>query len=631
MDLPSLESRIKELAPKEAEITKITLEGSELVVFSKKLDTLLNDESLLRMLASEFKKRIHVRGDPGIRVDPDKSKNIILSLIPSEAGVGEIYFVPDNGKVYIEAKKLGLVIGKQGQTLKEIALKTGWIPELWRLPSGESPTLKGVRHTIVKHSKEIEKFLKETGEKIYSDIDGIQWSRLTPLGGAREVGRSSFLLETNNSRVLLDCGVNVASRENPYPMLDSINFPINELDAVVVSHAHLDHIGFVPYLYKYGYTGPTYCTPPTRDLGVLLMMDYIDVIAREGRDPPYSREDIKEFVKHCITREYGEVTDITPDMRITFHNAGHILGSATVHVHIGQGFHNLVYTGDFKFGYTRLFDPVETRYPRLETLIMESTYGGAQDVQPPRHVSEKMLIQTILDTTKSGGSVLIPVFAIGRAQEIMLVLEEYAMSTDWDIPVYIDGMIKEASAIHTSYPEYMKRSIQRRILHGNSPFDSDIFIEVTNHERDKITDEGYSVILAPSGMLTGGPSVEYFKRMAEDEKNTIVFVGYQGEGSLGRRIQTMGLTGNRGKEIPINEDGKTIALKVNMGIKTIEGFSGHSDRKQLVGFFRKVSPKPKHTILVHGEEKKALALGRALSRWDNEVDVPRILDSMRLR
>ncbi len=631
MDISSLESRIKDLAPKEAEITKVTLEGSEIIVFSKNPEALLNDESLLRVLASEFKKRIHVRGDPSIRMPAEKALDVIKSLIPEEAGLGEIFFVPENGKVYIEAKKLGLVIGKQGQTLKDIALKTGWIPELWRLPSGESPTLKGVRHTLIKHAKEIQRFLKETGEKIYSEAKPLQWSRLTPLGGAREVGRSALLLETNNSKILLDCGINVASRDNAYPMLDSISFPINELDAVVISHAHLDHIGFVPYLYKYGYEGPTYCTPPTRDLGVLLMMDYIEVLAREGRDPPYGKDDIKEFVKHCITKEYGEVTDITPDMRITFHNAGHILGSATVHVHMGQGFHNLVYTGDFKFGYTRLFDPVETRYPRLETLIMESTYGGPQDVQPPRYTSEKMLIQTIQETIDNGGSVLIPVFSIGRAQEIMLVLEEYANNAEWDIPVYLDGMIKEASAIHTAYPEYMKRSIQKRILHDNSPFDSDIFIEVTNHKRDQIAEEGYSVILAPSGMLTGGPSVEYFKKMAENEKNTIIFVGYQGEGSLGRRIQTLGLTGSRGKEIPINEDGKTVALKVNMRIETIEGFSGHSDRNQLIGFFRKVSPRPKQTILVHGEEKKALALGRALSRWNGEVVVPRILDSMRLR
>ncbi len=631
MDLSSLEARIHELMPKEAEITKINLEGSEIVLFSKNLDLLLDDESLLRALASELKKRVHVRADPSIRMDAEKAKEEILKLIPEEAEVGEIFFIPENGKVYIEAKKLGLVIGKHGQTLREIAMKTKWIPELWRLPTGNSPTLTGVRHTIVKHAKEIQRFLKNTGKKIYSETKPLQWARFTPLGGAREVGRSAMLLETNNSRVLLDCGINVASKDKAYPLLDSINFPINELDAIVISHAHLDHIGFVPYLYKYGYEGPTYCTPPTRDLGVLLMMDYIDVLAREGRDPPYGKDDIKEFVKHCIVKDYGEVTDITPDMRITFHNAGHILGSAAVHLHMGQGFHNLLYTGDLKFGYTRLFDMIETKYPRLETVIMESTYGGPQDIQPPRYTSEKMLIQTILETTDKGGSVLIPVFAIGRAQEIMLVLEEYARNNDWDIPVYLDGMIKEASAIHTAYPEYMKRSIQRRILHDDSPFDSEIFVEVDKAKRDQIAEEGYSVILAPSGMLTGGPSVEYFKKMAEDEKNTIVFVGYQGEGSLGRRIQSLGATNGKGKEIPINDDGKTIALKVNMRIETIEGFSGHADRNQLISFFKKLSPRPQRVLLVHGEEKKSLALSRTLSRGRVEVSVPRILDSIRLK
>ncbi len=631
MDLASLEARIEELMPKEAGITKVSFEGSEVVLYSKNIDLLLDDESLLRALASELKKRVHVRADPSVRLDAEKAKEEILKLIPKEAEVGEIFFVPENGKVYIEAKKLGLVIGKHGQTLREIAQKTKWIPELWRLPTGNSPTLTGVRHTIVKHAKEIQKFLKATGKKVYSETKPLQWARLTPLGGAREVGRSALLLETNTARVLLDCGINVASKDKAYPLLDSINFPIDELDAIVISHAHLDHIGFVPYLYKYGYEGPTYCTPPTRDLGVLLMMDYIDVIAREGRDPPYGKDDIKEFVKHCITKDYGEVTDITPDMRITFHNAGHILGSAAVHLHMGQGFHNLLYTGDLKFGYTRLFDMIETRYPRLETVIMESTYGGPQDIQPPRYTSEKMLIQTILETVDKGGSVLIPVFSIGRAQEIMLVLEEYARNNDWDIPVYLDGMIKEASAIHTAYPEYMKRSLQRRILHDDSPFDSEIFIDVDKAKRDQIAEEGYSVILSPSGMLTGGPSVEYFKKMAENEKNTIIFVGYQGEGSLGRRIQTLGMTNNSGKEIPISDDGKTIALKVNMRIETIEGFSGHADRNQLISFFKKLSPRPQRVLLVHGEEKKSLALSRTISRGRVEVSVPRILDSIRLK
>ncbi len=629
MDFPSLEARIEELMPSDIEITKIFPEGSEIIILTKNLKGLIEDESIVRTIASELKKRIHIRGDPSIRKSPEDAKEIIDEIVPKEAELGDIFFVPENGKVYIEAKRLGLVIGKHGQNLKDIIIKTGWIPELWRSPNNPSPTLTGIRHTIVKHAKEIEKFLKKTGERVYSDMGDLQWVRVTPLGGAREVGRSSFLLETNNSKILLDCGVNVASRDRAYPMLDSINFPLDELDAVVVSHAHLDHVGFVPYLYKYGFDGPTYCTPPTRDLSVLLMMDYIDVTMREGRDPPYGKDDIREFVKHCIAKEYGEVTDITPDIRLTFHNAGHILGSAAVHLHIGQGFHNLLYTGDFKFGYTRLFDMIDTRYPRIETLIMESTYGGPQDIQPPRYTSERNLISTILETTSNGGSVLVPVFSIGRAQEIMLVLEEYSRKNDWDVPVYIDGMIKEASMIHTAYPEYMKRSVQKRILHDDSPFDSDIFIEVDKNKRDQIIEDGYSVVLSPSGMLTGGPSVEYFKKMAENEKNAIIFVGYQSEGSLGRRVQSLG--GNHGKEIPVTIDGKTVALKVNMRVETIEGFSGHADRNQLLSFFKKLTPRPQKVLVVHGEEKKALALTRSLEKSRAEVDAPRILDSIRLR
>jgi KH/beta-lactamase-domain protein len=636
--LKELEKEIQELVPEEALITKVNLEGSEVVIYTKNIALFLNSESIVKALASQLKKRIHVRSDTSMLEDPEFAEKKIRELVPEDAGVERISFDKDFNRVVIEAKKLGLVIGKHGGTLKAIAIKTGWMPKLLRVPTAPSPVMDGIRYTLIKHSRERMNILREMGRRIYRQpAKPTEWIRFTPLGSGREVGRSCILLETPESKVLLDCGVNIASRDNPFPLLDTLNFSLDELDAVILSHAHLDHSGFVPYLYKFGFEGPTYCTPPTRDLSVLLQIDYIDVLKKEGQDPPYQEKDIKTMIKHTVTKEYGEVTDISPDIRLTLHNAGHILGSSSTHLHVGHGIHNLLYTSDFKFGYTKLFNTVETRYPRVETLIMESTYGGPRDIQPPRYISDKQLIKTIrLTAQKNGGSVLVPVFGVGRAQEIMLVLEEYASKRGWDIPVYVDGMTKEASAIHTAYPEYLRKSVQRRVLHNNSPFDSEIFLEVDKTRRDEIAEEKGSVVISPSGMLTGGPSVEYFRRMAEDSRNSIVFVGYQGEGTLGRKVQVMGerRRNNNGgnRRIPINDSGRTLELSVNMGIETIEGFSGHSDRNQLLGFYKRLVPKPERVILLHGEESNCLNFSRTLGyKFKIETMVPRNLDSIRLK
>lgn len=560
--------------------------------------------------------------------DPEEAKKIIEEIVPADARIRSINFDPSFNEVVIEADKLGIVIGRGGETLKEITRKTRWTPRLLRHPTSESSLMKGIRDTLIKESKDRKAILKKVGKRIYRrPSKPTEWIRITGLGGWREVGRSCILIETPESKVLLDCGVNVASTENAFPYLSSVDFSMEELDAVVISHGHLDHCGFLPYLFSYGYKGPVYCTPPTRDVMALLQIDYIDVLAKIAKTPPYSEKDIKNEIKHCITKGYGEVTDIAPDVRLTLHNAGHILGSSIIHLHIGEGAHNLVYTGDLKFGYTELFDPAETRFPRLESLIVESTYGGPHDIQKPRYVEEKKMIDTIKEVIDRNGIVLIPTFAVGRAQEVMLVLESYARKRDWDVPVYLDGMTKEASAIHTAYPEYLKRSIQRRILHNDSPFDSKIFQMVDPTRRDDIVEQGRCVILAPAGMMNGGPVVSYFKKVCEDEKNALLFVGYQGEGSLGRKIQ-------RGaKEVALEgNNNKVKGYKINMKINSIEGLSGHADLNQLLGYVKKIHPRPERVLTVHGEEKKCMNLARSISyKFRVETLSPRNLDSIRLK
>lgn len=626
--LKETERRVREILPKECIIDAVEIEGPEIVIYTSTLEQFLGNEGLIKNLAGMLKKRFIVRANPSLLMDPEQALEIIKQAIPPEAGVEKIDFDANFGEVVIEAKKLGLVIGPKGETFKKIASLTKWIPKLLRTTSTPSELLAGIRSTYVKESKERKAFLKKIGKNIYrSPSKPTEWIRITALGGCREVGRSCFLIETPESKVMLDCGLNVASNENAFPYFNSINFSLEELDAVIISHGHLDHSGFLPYLFSYGYNGPVYCTSPTADVFALLQIDYIDVLKRNAKNPLYSEKDIKKTVKNTIALDYNQVTDITPDVRLTLQNAGHILGSSVTHMHIGEGAHNLVYSGDIKFGYTELFEPAETHFPRLETLMIESTYGGQQDIHQPRYVGEKKLADIIKQVTDRNGVVLIPTFAVGRTQEIQLILEDYARQTNWDVPVYLDGKAKEASAIHTAYPEYLKRNIQRRILHNDSPFDSNIFQMVDHAKRQQIIQDKRSVILAPAGMMNGGPVLTYFKELCEDPNNAIVFVGYQAEGSLGRKIQ-------RGmKEIPMeDENGKTKGYNVNMHVETIDCLSGHADFNQLLGYVKKIYPRPERILTVHGEERKCLNLAKTFGyKFRAEANAPRNLDSIRLK
>jgi predicted metal-dependent RNase len=240
-----------------------------------------------------------------------------------------------------------------------------------------------MRHYLHSESKERERILRTVGERIFRpksyEVGDI---RMTVLGGAQEVGRSAFLIKTRESSVLLDCGINPGSNRpfEAFPRFDCPEFQIDSLDAVVISHAHLDHCGLTPFLYKYGYDGPVYCSAPTSNLMTMLQLDYLDVASKQGVTPFYDQKDVRECVLHTIPLRYGVVTDIAPDIRLTLHNSGHILGGAMVHLHIGEGLHNIVYTSDYKFARTMLLEAAATEFPRIETVITESTYGGAEDV-----------------------------------------------------------------------------------------------------------------------------------------------------------------------------------------------------------------------------------------------------------
>ena len=610
--------------PASAKITSVDVEGPEVAIYTQNPKAFFENENLVAKVAFELKKRVNIRTDKSLLLEQDVAEKKIKEIVPAEADIKSIAFNPAFSEVVIESIKPGLVIGKGGETSKRIIIETGWVPNIIRAPTSPSEILKGLRHHLNKYSAERKKILQQTAEQIYSrQANPNRWIRFSALGSFREVGRSCMMIETQDTRVMLDCGINPANNEEPFPYFDALRYPVQEIDAVIISHAHLDHAGFLPYLFKLGYKGPIYCTTPTRDLMALLQFDYIDVLVKEGKEPPYSEKDVKEMIKYCIPREYREVTDIAPDVRLTFHNAAHILGSTSVHLHIGEGAHNLVYSADLKYGFTRLFNNIDINYPRLETLILESTYAGKGEM-PERQYSEETLISIIRETIQNGGNVLIPVFAVGRAQEIMLVVEEYYRRGALEAKVFVDGMTKEASAIHTAYPEYLRKGVQRRILQNDSPFTSELF-QLANHKnRQEILDQGGAVILASSGMLTGGASVDYLHRMADNPKNTLIFVGYQSEGSLGRRIQ------NGTKSIPVMDNGKAKALEIRMRVETVEGFSGHSFRNELLAYLRTLKPKPKRILVNHGDSTVEFAKFIA-NRFRINTTAPRNLDAVRLR
>ena len=613
-------------------ITEANFEGANIVLYTENAKFFKEGESRIKEIVDEIKKRIELRADQKILPDAKEVEIKIKEIVPSDAEITNIIFDFHRSIVLIEAKRPGIVIGKQGSILEQIKKTTLWTPQVQRSSAIKSQITDNIREVLYANNNYRRKFLNSIGEKIYKEWNPEkveEWIRITPLGGARQVGRSCILLQTPNSKVLIDCGIDVASSgKDKFPYFNVPEFNIAELDAVIISHAHLDHVGLLPYLYKMGYKGPTYMTPPTMDVAALLSLDFIGVAYKQASQPLFSSKDIKEMVKHTICLNFNEVTDIAPDVRITMYNSGHTLGSAMVHFNIGNGLHNFLYTGDYKYAKTRLLDPAVNSFPRIESVMTESTYGSKNDILPPRVESEEQFLEAITKTIKQGGKVLIPELGLGRAQETMLVLEDAMQNNKIEkVPIYIDGMIWDINAIHTAYPDFLSNKVKLQVFQDKNPFTSELFSRVGSpQERRKVIEGGPCIVLATSGMLVGGASVEYFKEFAGNEKNAIVFVCYQGVGSLGRQVQ------EGSKETRMVVDGREERVQINLQVYTIQGFSAHAGRNEILAFFNNMRPKAKRIIINHGEVSKCLDLASALYKLNRvETNVPRILDTLRLR
>jgi len=620
--------------PKEASLTKIEYEGPRIALYTNSPRYLLEHNEIISNLVNIIKKRIVIKTDESIRKPEDEARKIITECVPKEANLQGTVFDTATGEVSIEAKRPWLLQRNAKEfNHAEITEKIGWKIRIRKATTIPSRTIQTIKATLKQSSVDRNRRLREIGDEIFRPrLSQRSEVSLFTLGGFGQVGRSSMLLSTSDSKILIDCGINPGAKSpmDAYPRLDSLNITLDDLDAVVIGHAHLDHTGFLPTLCKYGYKGPIYCTEPTLPMMNLIQLDAIKVATAQGRNPIYSERDVKQIMKQTITLPYGTVTDISPDIKLVLANAGHILGSSLCHFHIGNGDHNFVYSGDIKFGKSILFEAAVWNFPRVETLLIESTYGLKEDIQPTRQEVESSFINAVNNTLADGGKVLIPIPAVGRAQEIIMVIDHYMKSGEMvEAPVFTEGMISEASAIHESFPEYLARELKQKILEtDDNPFDSEYFtnIEHSDGREEALREDSPCIILATSGMLEGGPVLEYFKNIAPDKKNKVLFVSYQVNGTLGRRV----LDGSK-QVTMLGKEGKVEVVTISCGVEKLDGFSGHSDYNQLMSFVQRLRPKLRRVLVNHGERKKSENLAMNIRRmYRIPAHYPQIQEAIKL-
>lgn len=584
--------------PHEANLTKIEYEGPCIALYSKNPSYILQNNQLVLNMVNTIKKRIVIRIDESLRLSQDESTNVIGDTVPKESGIAGTFFDAVLGEAVIFARKPWTIL-REGADV-DLTEKIGWKVRVRKAPQNMLPieTLyKILGETVSQRTK----FYREVGDKIFRPklTEQAEASLLT-LGGFAEVGRSCMLLETRESKIILDCGLNLSAKDSlgALPRFDITGIGMEEVDAVVLSHAHLDHTGFLPALFKYGYRGPVYCTEPTLLLMSILQRDYLKY---SGSDALYSEQDIDRAVTHTITLMLGIVTDISPDIKLVLSNSGHIIGSTSIHLHIGNGEHNLVYTSDMKFGKTQTLENASWSFPRVETMIIESTYGGKEDIMCPREQSEANLVSAVESTLTAGGHVLMPVPAVGISQELILLLDRFTKGGRLKTKVLVEKIISEATAVYEAYPEFLSKELGKHVLESEaSQFGSEFSIV----ESETLKPSEPAIVLAPSSMLIGGPSVGYLKQIADNPKSTLIILSYQSLDTPGRAI----LDGAR----QIRIGGETIELHCQ--VERIDGLGSHSDYNQLMAYVMRLRPKLRRVLVNHGERPKAQNLASMINK-----------------
>lgn len=402
---------------------------------------------------------------------------------------------------------------------------------------------------------------------------------LQGLGACREVGRSSFLLDVGE-KILLDRGIKLSSETTEYPSPIKVN-----LDAAIVSHAHLDHSGDLPHLFMQS-NALCYMTQPTLDIAEILWHDTLKIAGYEGIDAHFSKNEIERTKKYSFPLIYRRRLEITHKCSLQFFDAGHILGAALTRLDfVGKSF---LYTGDFNPIETRLHPSADVKgVGQVDFVLCESTYGDRD--HEPRKIVEKRFIEAVKETLDNGGSVVLPAFAVDRSQEIVDVL----IDNNIDAPIFFDGMCQKVSSVYMRYPEYLKDA---KFL-SNALKD---VVWVRSHRDKKKVLEEPCVVVATAGMLAGGPVLEYVKRIQSDEKSAIFLTGFQVPQTPGEQLLSKGV---------ITIDGEDFVPRCH--VQQFD-FSAHADLSSMLDAFKHWNPQK--IILCHGDEPVILKFKEIIER-----------------
>jgi len=586
--------------PKESGLTKIEYEGPSIALYTKNPRFLIENSQIISNIVNTIRKRVIIRSDESIRKTRKDTTSIIQNRLKSfRAEIKGIIFDDALGELTVFLNNSFQILYQIEETiLLDLINETGWKINV-RRSSIKIPTIQFIDKVLGNSIEYRIKFYKELGEKLFRPkLSKSAEASIVTLGGFGEIGRSCLLLITKESKVLLDCGINLHEEKpiNYFPRLDITGFGLDQIDAVIITHAHIDHTGFLPFLFKYGYRGPVYCTEPTLPLMTLLFLDY------QKNHNLYSEEDIENVIIHTMPLCMGVVTDISPDIKLALYNSGHILGSTSIHLHIGNGEYNIVYTGDLKFGKTNLLDNASWNFPRVETLIIEGTFGS-KDLPHKREETDPILLESINQTLREKGKVLIPVPIIGLSQELIYALTKYQeLGKLEQAEIFVDKSILEATHMYEVYYEYLSKEIKTKIVNENvSVFNYQNLKSINS--KSKVDKPG--IIIAASSMLLGGLSIKFLKQIHNDPLNKIIFLSYQAPNTLGREIQS----GNT--EITIKDQQQ---LKLKCNVDSIHGFSNHSDYNQLLAYMSRLKPKLKRVIVNHGEKPRIQNLASSVNK-----------------
>ena len=452
--------------------------------------------------------------------------------------------------------------------------------------------------------------------------------RLTFWGAAGQVTGSMHLLEAGGAQLLLDAGLFQGKRKEAAELNSKLPFDARRIDGVILSHAHIDHAGRLPLLVNRGFHGPIHATAATRDLCAVMLADSAHIqekdfefLVRHDRagpeaEPLYTLRDAARTQELMVGVPYRRLQHLRKHVTVEFTDAGHILGSASVDVRITEGTpHRLVFSGDIgRAGLPIIRDPDPPAGP-VDTLIIESTYAEREHESVSG--AEEHLGELVRRVAARGGKILVPAFAVGRTQELVYALNELFRNGKIPrIPVYIDSPLAiEATTVFRLHPEVFDRS--ERLVEANSPlFDFSLVNYTRDVEDSKRLNslQGPAIIIAASGMAEAGRILHHLKNHGGDHRNCILFVGYQGEHTLGRRIQDgADVVRIFGDEHPIRAE-----------VETIGGYSAHADRNELRAWVKRIGGPIRRAFCVHGEES-ALAAMAALLKAEGipEVHVPK--------